>query len=161
MGPGEDAPPEILIDAFNLGMAIARNGWILLTGGRAAGVMEAASRGAKSAGGLTIGILPGESTEGASTAIDIPILTGMGSARNWVNVLSSRVVIVCGMGAGTASEAAMAMKASKPLVLFKQTPEAAAFYKTIAQNVLVQASTVAQAMKAVEQLLLAENEKDR
>ncbi|AHM58886.1 P450 cytochrome [Flammeovirgaceae bacterium 311] len=142
-------------------MAIARNGWILLTGGRDAGVMEAASRGAKSAGGLTIGILPGESVEGAASAIDIPIITGMGSARNWINILSSRVIVVCGMGAGTASEAALALKASKPLVLFRQSPETVFFYNKLAASGLMEANTVAQVVKSIEQLLQAEKEKGR
>lgn len=60
MGPGDNATKEECDSAFELGKLIANKGWILLTGGRNVGVMEAASRGAKEAGGLTIGILPGK-----------------------------------------------------------------------------------------------------
>ena len=161
MGQGEGVAQELLIDVFNLGVALARNGWVTLTGGRNTGVMEAVCRGAKSGGGLTIGILPGENLEGASSAIDIPVLTGMGSARNWINILSSRVVIVCGMGAGTASEVALAIKAGKPLVFFRQSPEAQIFFNSLAGSTIPHATTVAQVIKAVEKILSIENEKGR
>lgn len=61
MGAGDRATPQDLEIAYALGQKIAEQGWILLTGGRAVGVMDAASRGAKQANGLTIGILPGSS----------------------------------------------------------------------------------------------------
>lgn len=117
MGPGETATDRDCEIAFALGQQIARRGWILLTGGRSVGVMDAASRGAKQAGGLTIGILPGTTCVGMSETIDIPIVTGLDSARNHVNILTSSVVIACGMGAGTASEVALALKAQKPVIL--------------------------------------------
>ena len=60
MGKGNLATPLEIKGAYELGKLIAENGWILLTGGRNVGVMDAASLGAKSAGGLTIGILPGK-----------------------------------------------------------------------------------------------------
>ena len=109
MGPGHDATPEALVSAFELGKLIADEGWVLLTGGRSAGVMDTASQGAKSAGGLVVGILPSDSAEGMSDSVDIPILTGLGQARNNLNVLSCRVIFVCGMGPGTASEVALAI----------------------------------------------------
>ena len=59
----------------------------MLTGGRAAGVMEAACRGAQAAGGLTVGVLPSADGADMSDAVDIPIVTGLGDARNAVNVL--------------------------------------------------------------------------
>jgi uncharacterized protein (TIGR00725 family) len=117
MGPGESASDQEQKQAFLLGQAIAKSGWILLTGGRSAGVMASASQGAKQVGGLTIGILPGSSMQGVSAAVDIPILTGMGQGRNIINVLSSHVVIACGLGAGTASELCLAIKIGKPVIL--------------------------------------------
>ena len=110
MGPGNLATPKDLSNAEQLGQLIAQHGWILLTGGRKAGVMEAASRGAKNAGGLTIGILPNNNTDGINEDVDIAIITDLGNARNNINVLSSQVVIACGMGIGTASEIALALK---------------------------------------------------
>jgi uncharacterized protein (TIGR00725 family) len=105
-----------------LGQRIAEEGWILLNGGRNAGVMEASARGARSRGGLTVGILPDEDTGRMSDYIDIPILTGMGNARNVINVLSSRVVVACAGGAGTASEVAIAVKCNRPVILFGFDP---------------------------------------
>ncbi|MDQ3907250.1 MAG: cytochrome, partial [Acidobacteriota bacterium] len=64
MGPGEGATLEETRAAFELGALVAREGWALLTGGCAVGVMDAASRGAKSEGGLVVGVLAGETTDG-------------------------------------------------------------------------------------------------
>ena len=100
MGPGAGATRADLDHARELGALIAREGWVLLTGGRDAGVMAAAVRGAKEAGGLTLGILPGESAAGAAEGIDLVVVTGMGSARNNINVLSSAVVVGLRHGRG-------------------------------------------------------------
>src|SRR4028119_2317735 len=108
MGPGTGASQADQQNAHALGKLIAEEGWVLLTGGRNVGVMDAANTGAKAANGLTVGILPTVEPSGISKAIDIPIFTDMGNARNNINVLSSDVVIACGMGAGTASEVALA-----------------------------------------------------
>lgn len=116
MGPGAPSD-EVREIARELGSALAAAGFIVLSGGRASGVMEAVSKGAKSEGGLVIGVLPDDDATQASAYVDIPIVTGMGSARNNINVLSSDVVIACGMGPGTASEVALAMKAGKPIIL--------------------------------------------
>src|SRR6185369_11079048 len=88
-------------------------GWVLLTGGRDAGVMAAAIRGAKRIeGSLTIGILPSASGP-VAPSLDVAIFTGMGNARNTINV-----VVACGSGgAGTASEVALALKSGVPVVL--------------------------------------------
>ena len=120
MGPGEDAANEDVRLAYELGGLIAQQGWILLTGGRGVGVMDAASQGAKAARGTVIGILPGTDAQGMSAAVDIPIITGMQEARNNINVLSSRVLFFIGMNAGTASELALAMKAGRPVILVRQ-----------------------------------------
>src|SRR6185503_1104713 len=111
MGAGDGARAEDLKTAFQLGKAVAENGWVLLSGGRNAGVMDAVNKGAKSAGGLTVGIVPEANKNSLSDAVDVGIVSGMGSARNYINVLSSDVVIACGHGgAGTASEIALALK---------------------------------------------------
>ncbi len=134
MGPGRDASKEAVAAAFELGRLIALEGWALLTGGRAAGVMDAAMRGAKEAGGLTIGILPTADTTGVSEAVEIAIVTGMGQARNNINVLSSRVVFACGMGAGTASEIALALKAGRKVILLNCNREGEAFFKSLGKE---------------------------
>jgi hypothetical protein len=128
MGPGAGATPVDLRHAEELGSLIAREGWIVLSGGRAEGVMDAVCRGAQRAGGLTVGVLPDDDDAGASDAVDIAIVTGLGSARNNIIVLSSQAVVACGIGAGTASEVALAIKAGKPVVLLGAGPEAAALF---------------------------------
>lgn len=114
-GADVDRPTEQA--AHRLGTLIAQRGWILLNGGRDCGVMAASAKGAKEAGGTVIGILPGADTHGASDDLDIAIVTGLGDARNLVNVLSSDVVIACSGGAGTLSEIALALKNGKRVIL--------------------------------------------
>lgn len=103
--------------AYRLGQLIAAEGWVLLNGGRRAGIMEASARGAREQGGITIGILPDDNTTCLSPHIQIPILTGMGSARNYINALSSHVMVACAGGAGTLSEVALALKHGRPVIL--------------------------------------------
>jgi uncharacterized protein (TIGR00725 family) len=78
--------------------------------------MEAAARGAKAGGGITIGILPGDSDAEANPYIDIPIVTGLGMARNTVNVLSSQAIIAVAGAYGTLSEIALAGVFGIPVV---------------------------------------------
>jgi uncharacterized protein (TIGR00725 family) len=103
--------------AYRLGSLIADAGWVLLNGGRNCGVMAASARGARERGGLTVGVLPDADRRQAAPWIDVAIVTGMGSARNAINVLSSDVVVACAGGAGTLSEIALALKAGKTVIL--------------------------------------------
>jgi uncharacterized protein (TIGR00725 family) len=116
MGGGM-ADPQDTESAYRLGSLIADQGWILLNGGRNAGVMASSARGARENGGITVGILPDDNLHGASPFIQIPILTGMGNARNCINVLSSHVVVACPGGTGTISEIALALKSNRPVIL--------------------------------------------
>ena len=80
--------------------------------------MTAASQGAKEAGGLTVGILPGtRKSSPANSYVDIPIFTGMGEARNAINVKSCRAAIAIGGEYGTLSEIALALKGGCPIIL--------------------------------------------
>lgn len=118
--------------AFELGRLIAEEGWVLLTGGRNMGVMDAASQGAKSADGLTIGILRTGEPEKISKYVDLPIVTGMGNARNAINVLSSDVVIACGTtSSGTLSEIALALKEGRPVVVLNRDSLTRRFLKKV------------------------------
>lgn len=114
---GGTADEATRLAARDLGARIAREGWVLLNGGRDCGVMAASAEGARSAGGLTVGVLPGSNTSGAAPDLDIAILTGMGDARNVINVLSSNVVIALSGGAGTLSEVAHALKLGRPVIV--------------------------------------------
>src|SRR5919199_2439349 len=80
------------------------------------GVMEAACRGAKSAGGMTVGILPSGSRADANDYVDIALATGLGEARNALVVRAVDVLIAVGGEYGTLSEIALALKAGKPVV---------------------------------------------
>lgn len=134
-----------------IGTAIAREGWVLLTGGRDCGVMAAASEGAANAGGLVVGILPGDDLAGVAPGVDIAIPTGMGDARNVINVLASRVVVALPGGAGTISEVALALKSSRPVVIVGWEPGDA--LRAAGHGNLVIAATAAEAIAAVHTLL--------
>jgi uncharacterized protein (TIGR00725 family) len=116
MGGGELVDAGDYEVARHLGALIAKEGWILLNGGRASGIMEASARGARENGGLTIGILPGTDPGWASAYIDIPILTGVGLARNYINVLTSGVVVALSGRTGTISEIALALNIGKKVI---------------------------------------------
>lgn len=117
MGGGEDAAEDAKRDAYRVGELVAERSWVLLTGGRSVGVMDAASAGAKSRGGLTIGILGDADTARASGHCDICIVTGVGDARNAINVLTSDVVIACAGALGTITEVSHALICGKPVIL--------------------------------------------
>lgn len=101
--------------AEEVGRALAEAGAVLICGGRG-GVMEAACRGAKSAGGLTIGVLPGRDRRQANPFVDIPIVTGIGEARNVIITRTARAVIAVGGSYGTLSEIALALGFGTPVV---------------------------------------------
>lgn len=152
MGPGETAQPADLAAAYEVGQHIARAGWILLTGGRNIGVMEAASQGAKEAGGTTVGILPNHDPQSISQFIDIPIMTDLGSARNNINVLSSDVIIACGIGLGTISEVALALKAGKQVIWLNLTIAGRDFFQSLSPELFTVDSPAA-AVSLVQQFL--------
>jgi uncharacterized protein (TIGR00725 family) len=151
MGGGQ-ADEKNLAIARQLGQLIAQKGWVLLNGGRNAGIMEASAKGAKQAGGLTVGVLPDDHAVNASRFVDIPILTGMGSARNSVNVLSSRVVVACSGGLGTLSEVALALKFKRPVILLGFEP--GHLVDSLAgSNLLFRAKTPEQAVEIISSIL--------
>ncbi|MCU0541499.1 MAG: TIGR00725 family protein [Oscillatoriaceae cyanobacterium Prado104] len=154
MGPGESATAKDLENAFQLGQLIAKAGWVLLTGGRNSGVMDAANKGAKSASGLTIGILPGNNTNGISEAVDIAIITDMGNARNNINILSADAIIACGMGTGTASEIALALKANKQVILLNDSAASKLFFESIAADRLFVVNNVNEAVDRAKQIMV-------
>ena len=153
MGPGDTATEEDKNTAYGLGKLIAQQGWILLTGGRRYGVMDAAGRGAKAAGGTVIGILPGADTGEMSGSVDIPIVTGMLAARNSINVLSSRVLFFVGMSSGTASELALALKYNKPAILVSQNEDVVRVFQSMSLNKLEAAANEFSAVEIARRIL--------
>ena len=107
--------PEIAELAEEVGREIGKRGAVLICGGLG-GVMEFASKGVKEAGGLTIGILPGRSRQEANTYIDVPIVTGMGHARNVIIAHSSDSMIAISGEHGTLSEIAIGLKLQKTII---------------------------------------------
>lgn len=101
--------------AREVGREIASRGYITLTGG-GTGVMEAACRGAKEKGGTTVGILPGHTKHEANPYLDVVVVSGMGFARNMMNIKSCEGVILVEGGVGTMTEAAYAYQKKVPVV---------------------------------------------
>jgi uncharacterized protein (TIGR00725 family) len=121
--------------AETVGRLLAEHGATVVTGGLGE-VMAAAARGAKSAGGTTIGILPGETRAGANAWLDHVVVTGIGHARNLAVVASGDAVVAVGGRHGTLAEIGFALTLGRPVVVLEpgldlegthraQTPEAA------------------------------------
>lgn len=115
IGGGRCGPTEYAL-AEDVGRLVAQEGATLVCGGLG-GVMEAAARGAKEAGGATIGILPGHDRTNANPYLDQALTTGMGHARNLAVVSSGDAVIAVGGGYGTLSEIGLAAKIGRPVVI--------------------------------------------
>ena len=105
--------------AEEVGRLLAERGCTVVCGGRGE-VMAAAARGAKSAGGTTIGILPGTSRAGANEWIDHIVVTGLGDARNYVVAASGDGVIAVGGGYGTLTEIGFAALLGRPVVILER-----------------------------------------
>ncbi len=158
MGPGDSATEIDIKNAYELGKLIGQEDWILLTGGRNAGVMDAANKGAKEAGGLTIGILPSNHTNNVSNAVDVAILTDLGNARNNINVLSSDVIVACGIGLGTVSEIALALKNRKPVILLSEHLESQELFKNLSPNLTFIAVDTKTTMKHIQKIFNLQKE---
>ena len=112
---GNEVSPAVAAQAETVGREIARRGGTVVCGGMG-GVMEAACKGATEVGGLTIGILPGDSRAQANACVRIPIVTGIGYARNVAVVRTSQAIIAVDGSYGTLSEIAYALQAGIPVV---------------------------------------------
>ncbi len=112
---GSEVTPQIAKLAEEVGREIARRGAALVCGGLA-GVMEAACKGASEEGGLTIGILPGDSRQAANPYVQIPIVTGIGYARNVAVVKSAQAVIAIDGSYGTLTEIGHALQSGIPVI---------------------------------------------
>jgi uncharacterized protein (TIGR00725 family) len=151
MGQGQSAGQGDEALAESLGELIAKENWILLTGGRDVGVMQAANKGAKKVpGSITVGILPNRQSK-PSPYVDIPVITDMNEARNNINVLSSDVIVACGrLGPGTTSEVALALKAGKTVVLLGVTDVAERFFSELSGAAHLSPSNIVKAQSPQE-----------
>ena len=117
VGAGAASAPSdaVLALAEGVGHELGKREIKLVCGGLG-GVMEAACRGAKAAGGTTIGVLPGSDPTSANRWVDIPICTGMAQGRNVIVVKSGRAVIAVGGAFGTLSEIGLALNSGIPVI---------------------------------------------
>jgi len=112
---GSQCSPEVGKLAEEVGRELARRGVVLICGGLG-GTMEAACKGASSEGGITVGILPGDNRSIANPYVSIPIVTGIGYARNVIVVKSAQAAIAINGSYGTLSEIAYALQDNIPVV---------------------------------------------
>lgn len=117
--PSDPVPPQALAAAEDVGRLIAERGAVVVSGGLS-GVMEAVSRGAKRAGGLVVGVLPGFDKRDANAYVDIALTTGMGWMRNTLTVRAADAVIMISGGIGTLNELTIAYQ-DKPTVVLEGT----------------------------------------
>ncbi len=115
---GRRTEKALLKEAEEVGRLIARRGATLVCGGLS-GVMEAASKGAKSEGRLTVGILPQNDSKDANKYIDIPLATGLGISRNIIIARAADALVAVGGAYGTLSEIAFALQIGKPVIGIK------------------------------------------
>jgi uncharacterized protein (TIGR00725 family) len=111
---GRECDEALYQTAREVGRRIAENGAILICGGRG-GIMEAACRGATEANGISVGILPGNSTADANAYVTVPVATGVGLARNFIIVRSAAAAIAVGGQYGTLSEIAYCLQLGVPV----------------------------------------------
>ena len=115
VGPGQPDDDALLTIAEDVGAGLAQAGCTVVTGGLG-GVMAAASRGARDAGGLVVGVLPGDDASTANEWVDIAIPTGLGEGRNALVVRAARVVVAIGGSWGTLAEIALARRRDTPVI---------------------------------------------
>ncbi len=115
IGQGSNCSQKILALAEEVGKEIAKRDGIVICGGLK-GVMEAVCRGAKQENGLTIGVIPGTQKSDANKFVDIPIVTGIGEARNSIIVRTADAVIAVGGKYGTLSEISFSLAFNKPVI---------------------------------------------
>jgi uncharacterized protein (TIGR00725 family) len=115
VGAGGEVADDVLRAAEEVGAALARAGAVLVCGGLG-GVMEAACRGARAEGGVTLGILPGADRAAANAWVSVAVATGLGELRNGLVVRCADAVIAIGGEYGTLSEIALALKGGQRVV---------------------------------------------
>jgi uncharacterized protein (TIGR00725 family) len=120
--------------AYSVGRLVAQLGAVVLTGG-ITGVMAASGRGAWDCGGTVLAIGPDNDRRRLNPFIDIAVITGMGPGRNFLNVLSSNIVVAVGVRSpGTLAEVAFALQLKRPLIILGGTPEMRAHVRQLADR---------------------------
>jgi uncharacterized protein (TIGR00725 family) len=115
---GEAIDPGVLASACEVGRLVAERGGVVVSGGLG-GVMEAASQGAKEAGGLTIGFLPSMDPSTANPYLDVVLPTGLGRARNLLTARACDAIVMIGGGCGTLNELTISYAEARPIVVLR------------------------------------------
>lgn len=144
VGPADGARPSDLETAERVGVLLAEHGAVLLTGGHH-GVMQAAARGCRDAGGTSIGLMPGHDRSEGTPEHTFLLPTGLGELRNGLIVRAADAVVAVGCSWGTLSEVALARRTGVPLVLVDPWD--------LPEDVGVVVADAAAAVRAVEELL--------
>ena len=154
VGSSGSIDDETAKKAYKLGRLLAEKGYIVISGGLD-GVMEATFKGASDAGGITVGIIPSLNKEDANKYCKIVIPTGLGYARNFLNVSSADVVIAIKGGKGTLSEIAMALVYHRPVICVKGTGGVSDLRagRRIGEDKILEASSVEEAVKMIESIM--------
>jgi uncharacterized protein (TIGR00725 family) len=154
VGTGRNAKPADCDEARELGKLIAGRDWVLLSGGTALGAMDAACQGAQESGGLVVGVIAQADDSKMSKYVDVPIFTGMMGGRNFINALSSDVMIACAtMSTGTLSEIAHALRFGKQVVLLSHEADTRDFLQRLGGQQMHLVDSPAAAVAEVERLL--------
>ncbi|HNU90423.1 MAG TPA: TIGR00725 family protein [Spirochaetota bacterium] len=154
---GSHEESRFMVEAYEIGRHIARRNWILVCGGRG-GIMEAASRGASAEGGIVVGILPGVDFNDANPYLTAAIASGIGFARNSMNVLSGDVVVAIGGRTGTMSELSYAFQYGRPMIICSFADGWSAGFADLAlreddRSLIHMAATPTEAMDTLDALL--------
>ena len=151
IGAGQASDDEMAA-AEEIGRRLAEAGAVLVCGGLG-GVMDAAARGCDAAGGVSVGVLPGEDRTHGSSNLTVRIATGLGEARNAIVARAADAVIAVGGEFGTLSEIALALKMGKPVVgLGTWSLDLEGLPGDPLQRAVSPADAVARALEAAERL---------
>ena len=157
MGSHRVASPAVMEDARRLGEAIARRGYVLLTGG-GPGVMRAVCEGAYKAGGLVIGILPNDRQhplkQYPNEFVDIAVFTGMFDARNVINAKTPHVLVALSGGAGTLSEIALSLRSGTPVICL-HAPK----FSIPGDHDFILVNSVEEILREIDKILVRQSEK--
>jgi uncharacterized protein (TIGR00725 family) len=151
IGAGRSARIMDMENARTMGLLAAKQGWVVASGGRNAGIMQAVNAGAKQIeGSCTVGILPSSSARPCPD-VDVVIQTEMHNARNNILVLTSDILVACGDGGpGTVSEIALATKAGKTVILLGTSAESEQFFRKMGGELIQAAETPVHAMYLIK-----------
>ena len=116
--------------------------------------MNEALKGAKQQGGLTLGIMPTDDKTEFSEYVYLPIITTMEAGRNYIEILTSDIIVACGISAGTSSEISLAIKSKKEIILVGLSEEVNNFYRNLAPNQVFIAKDYREAIKILEGLCI-------